>query len=615
MVKLFKKAFRMLIVLGCLFMFTSCGDEQVDTPDDKDDNPVVEEKVNVEFYDIDDNLLKKYELKKGESVTEFPVCEEEGYYYSWDKTFEELTNIQNDIKVVGIKLEYYLNAKYYVDGELFFEKNTGYLSEYTIPELPNDYENCVWNETSRTLVEDKYFIEYTLSYTLKSKYTITYMNGNEAVSLSPSTYEVGNVLELPTLEKEGYYFVGWFLSKISLHKCDEITEDMRGDLVFYARFTEIEKQKPLELPEATYNFVAINKNPHGSGNGTFVYQPQFPEGVDTRVTSYEWSTSNSYIATVSAYSSITAKKAGYCVLTAKSIFDKTITINCVIRVGVDGVSIATVEEANTITTYEVTFVGKDNEVIEKQTIQKGGFAIAPIPPKYDGLAFNGWDHELYNINANTTIKATYKTGTNNYAGKKFSLIGDSISTYQDYVPTGYATFYPYPTADVNDVNQTWWMQAFNKIGGSMFINNSYSGSCVAAGGSSCSNNINRLKELVASNQYADVIIIFMGSNDCNDRSGVTTSNFDKQYREMLDKLNDLCPNAELILCTLPNSNLYSDARQVEFNGLITKIAEDYQLKVISLDKVDLTPHLIDSAHPGTSGMTAVAEQVVKDLLK
>ena len=620
------KSIKFICLLVCLFILVGCGDDtQNDDPIDceknpthescQDDKPQEEEKVTVEFKDVEGTILSTLEIKKGESVTEFPQCAEEGYYYFWDKTLEELTNIQTNTVVTASKFEYYINAKYYVDGELFFEKDTDYFAEYELPELPNDYENCVWEETARTLVEDKYFIEYTLNYTLKSKYTITYKDGNNVLELNPTTYEIGNILELPTYEKDGYYFVGWFLSNISLDKVEAIEADMKGDITLIARFTEIVKQKPIELPEASHHFERIKKTPHSSGNGTFVYQPEYPAGVATGASNYEWSTSNQYVATVSQFSSITAKKAGYCVLTAKSLLDSSVTINCIIHVGVDGVRVATLEEANNIVTYKVTFVGKDGEKIDEQIVQKGGYAIAPKPLEYEGLAFTGWDKEVYNITADTTITATYKKGTNNYAGKSFSIIGDSISTYQDFVPKGYKTFYPYPTADVNDVNQTWWMQAINKVGGSLFINNSYSGSCVAAGGSSSSNNPTRLKELIASNQYSDVIIIFMGSNDCNDRSGVTASNFETQYREMLDKLNELCSGAELILCTLPKSNLYSAARQTEFNGIINNIAKDYSLNVITLDKVDLVPHLIDSAHPGTSGMTALANQIIKDLLK
>lgn len=607
-----KKILSIVFLLICLISLGAC-----DKTDENDnDNKVTnKEPIIVEFYTVTNELIAQYDLYKGDDVLKFPICDEEGYYYSWDKSIDELKNLQKNVRIVGTKLEYYLNAKYYVDGELFFEKNTNYFSKYQIPELPNDYENCVWSETSRTLIEDQYYIEYTLAYTLKSNYSIIYKDGNNILDLNPSTYEVGDSITLPTYEKEGYEFVGWFLSSISLHKYVEINPNMRGDITLYARFNEIEKQKKLELPEANYHFEKINKNPHASGNGTYVYQPVFPEGINSSVTNYEWSTSNSYIATVSAYSSITAKKAGYCILTAKSLIDSSIIINCVIRVGIDGVFVASLEEANTITTYEVTFIGINNELLDKQIIPKGGYAIAPVPPTYDGMAFMGWDQNLYNIVEDITIKAIYKTGTNNYVGKKFSLIGDSISTYQDYVPRSYKTFYPYQTADVNDVNQTWWMQAFTKIGASMFINNSYSGSCVATEELSSSNNINRLQDLVVSNQYADVIVIYMGSNDCNDRSGVTAINFEKQYCEMLQKIGTLCKNSEVILCTLPDSKLYSTERQIEFNKIITNIAEENNLKLISLDKVNLIPYLIDSAHPNTLGMTAIAEQVVQDLLK
>ena len=124
-------------------------------------------------------------------------------------------------------------------------------------------------------------------------------------------------------------------------------------------------------------------------------------------------------------------------------------------------------------------IDKDGEIIETQKVLSNQSAIAPIPPVYEGLAFNGWNKPITNITEDTTIQATYIEGNNKYTGKKFAFIGDSISTYQDYIPDGYDCFYPYPTADVNDVNFTWWMQVVNKLGAGLFVNNSYSGSCVS----------------------------------------------------------------------------------------------------------------------------------------
>ncbi len=614
--KVFKTIISLIFMVVLLFSFASCNDDS--NPDDpvEENPPVVETKTyKVEFIGMTGEVLETKTVKEGEGVTEYPNIEMEGYYYFWDKTLDELKSITKDTKVNGTKLEYYVDAKYYIDGELFFETSVTYYKKYDIPALPEEYENCSWTEISRVLNGETYTIEYNLAYTLKSTYNVTFKDGSNTVDLGFSTYNVGEVIELPVLEKEGYFFVGWFLSGISLHKCEAIEANMRGDLTFFARFVEIEKQKLIELPKATYHFESIAKKPHGSGNGTFVYQPVLPTGLNSSVSNYKWSSSNESVATISAYSSITAQKGGYCVITATSTIDSSVTINCVIKVGVDGIRVATLEEANNIVKFTVKFVDKDDQVLSTQIVPEGSFAIAPIPKVYDGLAFVGWDQEFYNVQKDLTIKATYQTGTNNYAGKTFSILADSISTYKGYIPSGYAPFYPYPTADVNDVNQTWWMKTLNQIGGRMFINNSYGGTCVAVGGQISSNHQTRIDKLVASNQYADVLLIFMGNNDCNERSGVTDKDFTKHYNEMLDKIAKTCKNSEVILCTMPVSNLYSEARRVEFNDIIRTIASERNLKVIEFANVDLRPHLIDSAHPGVSGMEALAKQAIKDLQK
>ncbi|MBO7604508.1 MAG: hypothetical protein J6S97_08875 [Bacteroidales bacterium] len=62
-------------------------------------------------------------------------------------------------------------------------------------------------------------------------------------------------------------------------------------------------------------------------------------------------------------------------------------------------------------------------------------------------------------------------------GPKFSIFGDSISTYAGYIQ-GYTTYYPYGT--LNDVNMTYWMKLIAKFDGAALEKNiSYSGSCVS----------------------------------------------------------------------------------------------------------------------------------------
>ena len=65
-----------------------------------------------------------------------------------------------------------------------------------------------------------------------------------------------------------------------------------------------------------------------------------------------------------------------------------------------------------------------------------------------------------------------------YAGTKISIIGDSISTFNQngYKIPGYAMYYP--LFDVVSVGQTWWMKTINQSGAQLEINASYAGSRV-----------------------------------------------------------------------------------------------------------------------------------------
>ena len=271
-------------------------------------------------------------------------------------------------------------------------------------------------------------------------------------------------------------------------------------------------------------------------------------------------------------------------------------------------------EANTIEICNVTFLGKDGETISTTKCHKGGNVIYPTAPYYDGYKFIGWDKQNYNINNDTTIQAQYEFGTNRFNGKSFAVIGDSISTYLNYVPEGFKTFYPYPTADVSDVNMTWWMQVINKMGGTLFVNNSYSGTCVADGSSNATKNMSRLEYTTISGETPDVILIYMGSNDCASAS-VTQSAFDSGYSQMLDNLKVLCPNSEIILLTLCSSPFYSASEQQAYNNIIKTKAKDYNLKVVDISTASLSGHLVDSAHPAYSGMQVVANKVIEGLEK
>ena len=204
-------------------------------------------------------------------------------------------------------------------------------------------------------------------------------------------------------------------------------------------------------------------------------------------------------------------------------------------------------------------------------------------------------------------------------GKTVSILGDSISTYKNYIPSGYASFYPYPTADVSDVNYTWWMRTINSLGMKLLKNNSWSGSCVSAGtGVSAATNDSRLVELTKGTERPDIIFIFMGANDCGS-SNVSLSSFQTSYQTMLDKIIVMCPEAEIYLMTLPTTGLYKEADRIKYNAVIKSYAESYNLPLVDLSNLYTTTsykeHVVDSCHPNNKGMIAISNAIIEELLK
>ena len=576
---------------------------------------------SVIYLDRDENIVYESKVEKGTKYEENPyVSKEEGSYYLWD--FENAKNeynfdsVEDTIWIYGdlnyVDVEY----KLYYNNELVNETSLKYNLDYTLyPALPEDGvkkdENREWNKEDKYVYQCSIYLTYEI---VEPTYEITFVDGDKNV-LDKIQYKKSDSITLPTYEKEGYEFIGWFLSDLSYTPYTKV-ENMKGNLYFYARFNELELHEVINLPSAKYHFTGVRKV-ETSVSGVYTTQPIFPTGVASSVSNYDWTSSNESVATVSQWSSMTAKSAGYTVITATSKTDSTCTINALFKVNVDGISLSSEEEANKLNVYTVRFVGKNDELIKECKIKEYGTLSYPTPPTYDGYVFVGWDKDNYNITENTTIKAQYQSNAaikNEYVGKSFSIIGDSISTYQDIIPAGFACFYPYPTADVSNYNRTWWMMTINRLGGTLFLNNSYSGSCVAHDSTSSTYQKSRLNYCNVQGQFADVCLIFMGANDAAS-SSISEAKFKERYKVMLDNLVEMAPNMDLILMTLPISKLYSSERRIAFNKIIADYASEYNFKLVDISSVDITNDLVDSAHPKTSGMKILADAIVEILTK
>ena len=98
----------------------------------------------------------------------------------------------------------------------------------------------------------------------------------------------------------------------------------------------------------------------------------------------------------------------------------------------------------------------------------------------------------------------------------FSVMGDSISSFEGTSPENYAVAYPMPDSGVYRRDDMWWAHFERLTGNTMICNDSYSGSRVSETGSRplwsafvSDSRIARLK--------GDAVFVFGGTNDFGQR--------------------------------------------------------------------------------------------------
>jgi len=221
------------------------------------------------------------------------------------------------------------------------------------------------------------------------------------------------------------------------------------------------------------------------------------------------------------------------------------------------------------------------------------------------------------IGKDITLYAQY--GPRNAEHTYISFLGDSITTYQGYIPSGYAVYYP--RHDVLSVGDTWWYSLTDKLGYNLLMNNAFSGSKVGGTSESACINASRLAYLVTEDKKPDIVVVFMGSNDW---AAATIANleqdkitFKANYETMLKGIYDLCgKDVSIYLCSLPANNYPGGYQTLRngFNEIIYAIAKEKDLplidfnKVITSENVDLcTPDpTVHNCHPNKYGMTLLA---------
>lgn len=198
--------------------------------------------------------------------------------------------------------------------------------------------------------------------------------------------------------------------------------------------------------------------------------------------------------------------------------------------------------------------------------------------------------------------------TSRYAGKKLSIIGDSIDTFNQsgYKIDGYAMWYP--RDGITNVEQTWWKKVINASGMTLEVNASFSGSRVTdtAPDSSFPDFYDRVS-LIGN---PDVIFVTLGTNDSNNDvdlgeydfntiyTSLSESTFRTAYIKGLKALQATYPNAQITCISEKMKDAYKES--------IVHIAD-----VLGVSFIDASDYVgANGSHPGEYGMRQIASTVL-----
>ena len=202
------------------------------------------------------------------------------------------------------------------------------------------------------------------------------------------------------------------------------------------------------------------------------------------------------------------------------------------------------------------------------------------------------------------------------------IIGDSYSTFEGYIPEGYAVYYSEderPETDVRKVTETWWHQIMKETGSNLILNNSWSGSTIGYTGyenSDCSGSssfIYRFQKLVKEGFFQknkiDTVIVFGGTNDSWCEAPLGTLKFaDWKQDELYSVLPAVSCFLNMLSSELPDTRLIciiNTELKPEISEALRLSCERYGIQAIELHDIDK-----NCGHPTIQGMKDIRDQVL-----
>lgn len=202
--------------------------------------------------------------------------------------------------------------------------------------------------------------------------------------------------------------------------------------------------------------------------------------------------------------------------------------------------------------------------------------------------------------------------------KTFSILGDSYSTFQGWIPEGNDCYYPKPenVEDVLQVEQTWWHMLMQKKGLRLLRNESYSGATVCTHTretqppeSSFTVRAHYLKAFTDENGVGpDCVFLFGCTNDSWLGRKVGTVMFaDRSAEDLNCVLPAYCETVEVLCREHPNARIVcviNTELKPEISQGMLAAAAHYGAVAVQLENIHK-----QNGHPSALGMQQIAQQI------
>lgn len=420
-------------------------------------------------------------------------------------------------------------------------------------------------------------------------YSINYdLNGGECENLITS-FEEGTDVFLPTPEKEGYTFDGWYQNDLKITVIEDKDYSLFAKWIIntYTISYDLDGGKCDNLIDVfEHNQKVTLPTPTKEGyifNGWYQNEEKI-ESIENR--NYNL---------VAKWEAENVSKS----FNVKIHFNGKIIFNGSVLEGTRLMDIDLSSKINSKFTYQ----------LEKMYLDENLEDLINIRTKVIE------DLEVYSV-------ITLKPKLPDFKNLKISILGDSISTFykadsevNSYYSEDNSFYYPRYCSVINSYTKTWWWKVIEGLEANIGINNSWSGTCVYNWGSSTNSsamNMHRI-ETLDENGTPDIIIINMGTNDAV--NNFTDDIFYSAYDTMISRIEEKYPNA-YIFCFNLGYSVYEGFNPVRlrYNEVINKVATKHEAILVDIAYIQTestySVMLADRLHPNEEGMNRISERAI-----